>query len=78
MHNGMASFTFTASQARSIHQYKKLKIKVLKCNADILFNKQCLSKKIIPNYDVNNGIPSEKLVECTLTTLFLVGVMMAR
>jgi hypothetical protein len=30
--------------------YKKLKIKVLKYNADILFNKQCLSKKFIPNY----------------------------
>ena len=30
--------------------YKKLKIKVLNYNADILFNKQCLSKKFIPNY----------------------------
>jgi len=37
-------------QARSIHHYKKLKIKVLKCNADIFFNKQCLIEKIIPNY----------------------------
>ena len=29
-------------------------------------------------FNVNNGIPLEKLVECTLTTLFLVGLMMAR
>jgi len=43
-------FTFQANQARSIYQYKKWKIKVLKCNADIFFNKQCLAKKIIPNY----------------------------
>ena len=28
-------------------------------------------------FNVNNGIPLEKLVECTLTTLFLVGLMMA-
>jgi len=27
-----------------------LKIKVLKCNADIFFNKQCLFKKIVPKY----------------------------
>ena len=45
MHNGMAPFKFAASEARSVHQYKKLKIKLLKCNADIFFNKHCLSKK---------------------------------
>jgi len=28
-------------------------------------------------FNVNNGIPLEKLVECTLTTLFLVGLTMA-
>jgi len=43
-------FNFKASQARSICHYKRLKIKVLKCNADIYFNKQCLIKKIVPNY----------------------------
>ena len=37
-------FKFMASQARSIYHYKKLKIKVLKCNADIYFNKECLAK----------------------------------
>jgi len=39
VHNGMEiiKFKFKASQARSIYQYKKLKIKVLKCKADIFF-----------------------------------------
>jgi len=46
----MASLKFIASQARSIHQYKNLKIKVLKCCADIFFNRRCLTKKIVPNY----------------------------
>ena len=46
----MAPFKFAGSQARSIHQYKNLRIKVLKCNANIFFNRQCLSRKIIPDY----------------------------
>ena len=50
-------FKFTASQASSIYHYKKLKIKVLKCNADIYFNKQCLAKKIVPNY-ANIKVPN--------------------
>jgi len=52
----MAHFKFATSQARSIHQYKNLKIKVLKCNADIFFNRQCLTEKIIPNY-ANLNVP---------------------
>ena len=56
----MASFKFKASHARSTHHYKKLKIKVLKCNADIFSNKQCLIKKIIPNY-ANIKIPNTSL-----------------
>ena len=34
IHNGMETvkFKFIASQTRSIYNYKKLKIKVLKCN----------------------------------------------
>jgi len=41
-HNGveLIKFKFKACQARSIYHYKKLKIKVLKCNADIFFD-QC-------------------------------------
>ena len=46
----MASLKFIASQARSIHQHKNLKTKVLKCCAHIFFNRQCLTKNIVPNY----------------------------
>jgi hypothetical protein len=49
-HNGMASIKFIASQALTIFQYKTTRIKVLKCCANIYFNKQCLSKKIVPSY----------------------------
>ena len=38
-------FKFIASQPSSIYHYKKLEIKVLKCNADIYFNKKCVAKK---------------------------------
>jgi hypothetical protein len=50
-HNGMSLIKITlASQARSISQYKNLRIKVMKCCANIYFNKQCLIKTVIPNY----------------------------
>ena len=31
----------------------------------------------LKDFNVKNGVQLEKLVECTLTTLFLVGLMMA-
>ena len=39
VHSGMETvhFMFKANQARSIYHYKRLKIVVLKCNADIFF-----------------------------------------
>jgi hypothetical protein len=46
-----------ASQAESIYRYKALGSKILKCNADIFFNKQCLAKNIIPNY-ANIKVPA--------------------
>ena len=46
----MVSVKFRASQPRSIYQYRDLRIKVLKCCADIFFNRQCLTKKIVLNY----------------------------
>ena len=46
----MASIKFIASQVRSIFKYKTTRIKVLKCYANIYFNKQCLKKKIVPSY----------------------------
>ena len=54
---GTIKFKVTASQTRSICHYKKLEIKVLKCNADIYFNKQCLTKKIVPKY-ANIRVPN--------------------
>jgi hypothetical protein len=50
-HNGMSLIKIDlASQARSINQYKNLRTKVMKCCANIYFNRECLIKKIIPNY----------------------------
>jgi len=49
-------FNFIHSQAKSIYQYNSLQTKILKCNANIMFNKQCLSKNLIPKY-ANIKIP---------------------
>jgi len=46
----MENFKFIAGQASSINRYKNTRSKLLKCCANIYFNKQCLAKKIIPNY----------------------------
>ena len=46
----MENFKFIAGQASSINQYKNTRSKLLKCCANIYSNKQCLAKKIIPNY----------------------------
>ena len=39
-----------ASQSKTIYNYKSLKLKVLNCNANIYFNKQCLNNNFIPTY----------------------------
>lgn len=39
-----------ARQAKSINFYKNLGIKVMKCCANIYFNRECLIKKVIRNY----------------------------
>jgi hypothetical protein len=41
---------FTARQANTIHKYKDLKLKIMNCNANIYFNRQCLIKRVTPNY----------------------------
>jgi len=46
----MAPFKFLASQAHSINQYKNIRTNVLKCCANVYFNRQCLAKKIVPKY----------------------------
>jgi hypothetical protein len=51
-HLGMENtkFKFIASQAKSINSYKNTRSKLLKCCANIYFNKQCLAKRVIPKY----------------------------
>ena len=45
--NGMSTTKIIlASQARSINQLKNLRSKVLKCSANIHFNRQCLEKNL--------------------------------
>jgi hypothetical protein len=41
---------FIAGQAYSIFQYKNVRTKILKCCADISFNRKCLTNKVVPNY----------------------------
>jgi hypothetical protein len=38
------------SQATTINKYKNLNTKLMKCNANIYFNKQCLNQKAIPAF----------------------------
>jgi hypothetical protein len=45
-----AKIKFIGSQAKSIYHYKRLRSKLLKCNANISFNKHCLSRNITPKY----------------------------
>jgi hypothetical protein len=53
----MEGTKFLASQAKSIYHYKSIRSKVLKWNADIFCNKQCLAKNIIPKY-ANIKVPA--------------------
>lgn len=43
-------FKFLASQARTINKYKNTRSKLLKCGANIYFNKKCLSNNVTPKY----------------------------
>jgi len=46
----MASIKLLPSQAHSISRYKSTKSKLLKCCANIYFNKQCINRIITPKY----------------------------
>ena len=46
----LGHISFLAAQAKSINLYKNLRTKLMKCCANIYFNKLCLAKKVIPNY----------------------------
>jgi hypothetical protein len=47
-HFGMENIKLPASQAKSVYLYKNIRSKLLKCCANIYFNKQSLVKKVIP------------------------------
>ena len=46
----MSNYKLLASQAQLINRYKNTRSKLLKCCANIYFNKQCLVKQITPTY----------------------------
>jgi len=46
----MTTIKVFASQAKSVSRHKNLRTKVVKCCANICFNKQVLKKKVIPKY----------------------------
>jgi len=51
----------TGSQVHDVNQHNNLKSKVLKCCANIYFNRQCLKQNLIPNYTkikIPNTIPA--------------------
>ena len=46
----MENIKFRAGQGKSINLYKNRRFKLLKSCTNIYFNKQCLSKTVIPSY----------------------------
>jgi hypothetical protein len=67
-HNGLNNIRFIVSQAKHIYRYKSLKTKILKCNANIFFNKQYLNKNVTPKYaDIKVANTSKKTNCCVLT-----------
>jgi hypothetical protein len=65
MHNGMDSVRLIdRSQMRTISKYKNLKCKVLKCNANVYFNKQCVEQDLVPNYaKISNNCKMSKYTQ---------------
>ena len=47
----MAPIKFNASQARTIFQYRNIKTKIMKCCANIYFNRQCFIRKAVLKTD---------------------------
>jgi len=67
-HIGTRKVKFIASQARTVNLYKNLRSKLLKCCANIFFNRQCLRKKIIPKY-VNIKVANTSPAAQTTTSI---------
>ena len=47
---GQSPSIMNALQAKSYYRYKNTKLKLLKTNAAIWYNKMCITKQIKPNY----------------------------
>jgi hypothetical protein len=61
-----------ASQAYSINKYKNIKLKLLQCNANIHFNKQCLQNNVIQKYaqcKVPRTSPATKFTKQKINTI---------
>ena len=48
--NNLSLLFVIANQARCVNKYKNIKHKVLKCNANIYFNKQCWEDDLTPKF----------------------------
>ena len=46
----MEDIKFIAGQARTVNLYKNIRSSLLKCCANIYFNKQSRARKVIPSY----------------------------
>jgi hypothetical protein len=72
-HIGMTTVKLLACQAHSISLYRNLRSKLLKCCANIYFNKRCLNKKVVPKYasvKIANTSPASHVTAkkvCTIT-----------
>jgi len=64
-HTGMTHVKFVARQANSVNLYKNCRSKLLKCCANIYFNKHCLLRKVIPKYAKLNFGNSSPAVRVT-------------
>jgi len=61
---GMTNVKLTAGKAHLANQYKNVRSKLQKCCADIYFNKQCITKKVIPkhvNIKIANTSPASQM-----------------
>jgi hypothetical protein len=52
----MAHLKIVNTSRGHIHEYENTTRKLYNCNANIYFNRQCLQKKLIPNYANEDGL----------------------
>jgi len=72
-HNGVSSTKINiASQARYVSQYTNVNRKVMKCCANIYFNRQCLKQTLTPNYSkikIPNTSPASRFTKQKIVKL---------